>query len=33
MLEVRDLARRGDVVALDGLSFTVEPGQLRARSR
>jgi ABC-2 type transport system ATP-binding protein len=29
MLEVRDLARRyGDVVALDGLSFTVEPGQL-----
>ena len=29
MLEVADLARRyGDVVALDGLSFTVEPGQL-----
>ena len=29
MLEVRELARRyGDVVALDGLSFTVEPGQL-----
>ena len=31
MLEVADLARRyGDVVALDGLSFTVEPGQLVA---
>jgi ABC-2 type transport system ATP-binding protein len=29
MLEVADLARRyGDVVALDGLSFAVEPGQL-----
>jgi ABC-2 type transport system ATP-binding protein len=29
MLEVADLARRyGDVIALDGLSFTVEPGQL-----
>src|SRR3954451_15640512 len=29
MLEVADLARRyGDVVALDGLSFTVEPGRL-----
>jgi ABC-2 type transport system ATP-binding protein len=29
MLEVADLARRyGDVVALDGMSFTVEPGQL-----
>jgi ABC-2 type transport system ATP-binding protein len=29
MLEVADLARRyGDVVALDGLSFTVGPGQL-----
>jgi ABC-2 type transport system ATP-binding protein len=29
MLEVADLARRyGDVVALDGLSFTVEPGHL-----
>jgi ABC-2 type transport system ATP-binding protein len=29
MLQVADLARRyGDVVALDGLSFTVEPGQL-----
>jgi len=29
MLEVADLARRyGDVVALDGLSFTVEQGQL-----
>src|SRR4051794_36496960 len=29
MLEVADLARRyGDVVALDGLSFTVEAGQL-----
>jgi ABC-2 type transport system ATP-binding protein len=29
MLEVADLARRyGDVVALDGLSFNVEPGQL-----
>ena len=29
MLEVADLARRyGDVVALDGLSFTVAPGQL-----
>ena len=29
MLEVRELARRyGDVVALDGMSFTVEPGQL-----
>jgi ABC-2 type transport system ATP-binding protein len=29
MLEVIDLTRRyGDVVALDGLSFTVEPGQL-----
>ena len=29
MLEVADLARRyGDAVALDGLSFTVEPGQL-----
>jgi ABC-2 type transport system ATP-binding protein len=29
MLEVADLARRyGDVVALDGLSFTVEPRQL-----
>jgi ABC-2 type transport system ATP-binding protein len=29
MLEVKDLARRyGDVVALDGLSFAVEPGQL-----
>src|SRR5215207_7966194 len=29
MLEVADLARRyGDTIALDGLSFTVEPGQL-----
>jgi ABC-2 type transport system ATP-binding protein len=29
MLEVADLARRyGDVIALDGLSFTVEPGRL-----
>ncbi len=29
MLELADLARRyGDVIALDGLSFTVEPGQL-----
>ncbi len=29
MLELRDLARRyGDVVALDGVSFTVEPGQM-----
>ena len=29
MLELRDLARRyGDVVALDGISFTVEPGQM-----
>src|SRR3954468_18003084 len=29
MLEVADLARRyGDVIALDGLSFSVEPGQL-----
>ena len=29
MLELRDLARRyGEVVALDGVSFSVEPGQL-----
>ena len=29
MLELRDLARRyGDVVALDGISFTVERGQM-----
>jgi ABC-2 type transport system ATP-binding protein len=29
VLELRDLARRyGDVVALDGISFTVEPGQM-----
>ncbi len=29
MLELRDLARRfGDVVALDGISFTVEAGQM-----
>jgi ABC-2 type transport system ATP-binding protein len=29
VLELRDLARRyGDVVALDGVSFSVEPGQL-----
>ncbi len=29
MLELRDLARRyGDVVALDGISFTVAPGQM-----
>src|SRR4051812_46722274 len=29
MLEVAELARRyGDVIALDGLSFSVEPGQL-----
>ena len=29
MLELRELARRyGDVVALDGVSFSVEPGQL-----
>jgi ABC-2 type transport system ATP-binding protein len=29
VLELRDLARRyGDVVALDGVSFTVEPGQM-----
>ena len=29
LLEVIDLFRRyGDTVALDGLSFTVEPGQL-----
>jgi len=29
MLELSDLARRyGDVIALDGVSFSVEPGQL-----
>ncbi|MGZ5310418.1 MAG: ATP-binding cassette domain-containing protein, partial [Solirubrobacterales bacterium] len=29
MLELRDLARRyGDVVALDGISFTVDAGQM-----
>ena len=33
MLELRDLARRyGDVVALDGVSFTVEPGSCSASS-